>query len=59
MLSLMVERLENFAGGSSPRQLSPSARTLIETCLDSAKSLEILAVLHDKNLPRGLTWQTP
>ncbi|CRL19952.1 Fungal transcriptional regulatory protein, N-terminal [Penicillium camemberti] len=51
ILSLVVERVESLAGGVSTRQLSPSVRTLIETCVDSAKkSVKILAVLHDKNL---------
>ncbi|KAJ5419856.1 uncharacterized protein N7487_003406 [Penicillium crustosum] len=51
ILSLVVERVESLSGGLSTRQLSPSVRTLIETCVDSAKkSVKILAVLHEKNL---------
>ncbi|KAJ5235442.1 uncharacterized protein N7469_004610 [Penicillium citrinum] len=54
ILSLMVNRLENFAQGSCPQKVSSSVWALIEACVDSAnKSLKILSVMHDKNVLRG------
>lgn len=52
----MVNRLENFAQGSTPQKVSSSVWALIEACVDSAnKSLKILSVMHDKNV---LRWST-